>query len=550
MSKLNVILSDLDVPNTGALTDGNFDYLKVVGVGSLILGLFVIAFITTIVMKKRQHKFLTAKGGNFKIHKGIKTLFGLVLLIGILGLGLSTANRQIAQSSEVFADEEQNSDSLSIKVDDVTIEANLSSEDQFATAKNIVTVSSPAANGYTLSVYANNQDLTLEDAEDEKYTIKGLETETPAILESNTWGISLVEPEDEESEIWQAMPNEKASALILKDTNNATPANDQTEVYYGVKVNDELAAGTYSNTINYLAVANGPLRITIEDAYNTLGLQKYLGHYVMQDMNEELCNLVNILEDEGEAQLIDIRDNKLYYVAKLADGHCWMTQNLDLDIEAGRTYTPADTDIPSNWTPTRSTTDNNSIWCEGGQTDARGRCRSNNTAESFDPGDWYFHEQDEEDSPHNHAGNYYNWTAAIAMNESSEYNTEETITVDQSICPTGWALPRAGIGNGSFYNLLKEYGFTNSSIVEDTNIWSSPLYFVASASWNKSAVYAGWCGGLWTATTDITDTAYAMDFNQSGQINAGINYSSDKYYGIPVRCVSRPVPAKYTSRDI
>ena len=76
----------------------------------------------------------------------------------------------------------------------------------------------------------------------------------------------------------------------------------------------------------------------------------------MQEMNEEICSMVNVFEDAGQAQLIDIRDDKIYYVAKLADENCWMTQNLDLDIDSNRTYTSADTDLLDNttWTPTRS----------------------------------------------------------------------------------------------------------------------------------------------------------------------------------------------------
>ena len=61
---------------------------------------------------------------------------------------------------------------------------------------------------------------------------------------------------------------------------------------------------------------------------------------------------------ETEEKLVDIRDNKLYYVSKLKDGHCWMTQNLDLEIDTTRTYTHNDTDL--GWDP--DSFDTNATW--------------------------------------------------------------------------------------------------------------------------------------------------------------------------------------------
>ncbi len=69
----------------------------------------------------------------------------------------------------------------------------------------------------------------------------------------------------------------------------------------------------------------------------------------MQDMTSDICantyptteDLASMTESEKEAaklnpvtkQLYDIRDGKQYWVAKLADGNCWMTQNLALDLD-------------------------------------------------------------------------------------------------------------------------------------------------------------------------------------------------------------------------
>ena len=54
-------------------------------------------------------------------------------------------------------------------------------------------------------------------------------------------------------------------------------------------------------------------------------------------------------------QLKDTRDGKYYWVSKLADGKCWMTQNLDLDLSTSIALTPTTSDVSSNWTPEYST---------------------------------------------------------------------------------------------------------------------------------------------------------------------------------------------------
>ncbi|MBR3180013.1 hypothetical protein IKF57_00565, partial [Candidatus Saccharibacteria bacterium] len=103
----------------------------------------------------------------------------------------------------------------------------------------------------------------------------------------------------------------------------------------------------------------------------------------MQEMTFDICAAT--LEGT-EKQLRDTRDNKTYWVAKLQDGKCWMTQNLDLDLSTSKALTPYDSDVTSNWTPTRGTIDasavtNNSIsnW-------------SNDyiTPYSVNPGNWYW----------------------------------------------------------------------------------------------------------------------------------------------------------------
>ena len=69
------------------------------------------------------------------------------------------------------------------------------------------------------------------------------------------------------------------------------------------------------------------------------------GIQTMQEMTSTIC--ADAAENDT-AQLTDTRDGKQYWVTKLADGNCWMTQNLDLDItESG--LSANDTDIDADW---------------------------------------------------------------------------------------------------------------------------------------------------------------------------------------------------------
>ncbi len=64
----------------------------------------------------------------------------------------------------------------------------------------------------------------------------------------------------------------------------------------------------------------------------------------MQDVDKSVCNN---LPAGAEFQLRDKRDEKIYWIGKLSDGLCWMTQNLDLDLKQGQVLTSVLSDTPS-----------------------------------------------------------------------------------------------------------------------------------------------------------------------------------------------------------
>ncbi|MBQ3445488.1 hypothetical protein IJG29_02050 [Candidatus Saccharibacteria bacterium] len=166
-------------------------------------------------------------------------------------------------------------------------------------------------------------------------------------------------------------------------SNTDTTTGSTINASYAVKVANLQAADTYTGKVKYTMVhpsSNTATGFTFDDAFQLAGKTRVSGtsYFAMQDMNAAICNKVTtpLTTDAAstpQAQLIDIRDNKVYWVAKLMDGKCWMTQNLDLDLgsvalNSDNTNINPNTPVNSDtgyslvdnkitWTPTRSTID-------------------------------------------------------------------------------------------------------------------------------------------------------------------------------------------------
>jgi uncharacterized protein (TIGR02145 family) len=228
--------------------------------------------------------------------------------------------------------------------------------------------------------------------------------------------------------------------------------------------------------------------------------------------------------------LKDNRDNEVYTVAKLADGNCWMTENLRLDNNA--TINATNTNGPISTFTALGPSSNS--WC----TDSSESCfnqsmfNTNNIANPVSPmtgtnANIYSY------------SNYYNWYSATAGNGTySKYSG----TVSGDLCPAGWHLPYGGYttsekgGNtsGGFYYLNQQMG-GNTSATGSNNWRSFPNNFVYSGHWNGSSANSrGGLGSYWSSTADSTNNAYNLDFN-SRYVDP--MYYSNKVNGYSVRCV-------------
>ena len=150
---------------------------------------------------------------------------------------------------------------------------------------------------------------------------------------------------------YNAVPSSYTLVASRTSGTNMTIDTDITGSYfnttYNIYASSVQPAGSYEGKVKYLMVhphSTGS-NIGFDEAFAFSGKERHGFYYAMQDMTAEICNTVDVYDENSQTQLIDIRDNKLYWVAKLQDGHCWMTQNLDFNISSNITLNSNTTDL-------------------------------------------------------------------------------------------------------------------------------------------------------------------------------------------------------------
>ena len=446
-----------------------------------------------------------------------------------------------------------------------------------------VVVSSNTLSGYTVSANTNDEDLTSNignnsnsnsNSSNSNYTFSSLATDASledlSTADDNTWGYSYSLDSGVSWSNYSGLS--MSSNRVLYDTNS--PADNKTiGLKIGAKASSNQPSGVYTTTINFMAVSK-VTPTSLLDAYRNEHKTMVNGYYTMQDMTNTICANTDIYDEQ--LQVIDIRDNKVYWISKLRDDNCWMTQNLDLNLETTPTnvlpltsdntdlnlygsmgytssngYSCSNPDDPEatltndcsgedeviTWVPERDTIPEGSLDSTTWQNDSY-------NPYSYDRG---LAAPNGEMNGHGYTGNYYNWTASIASNNGSSYNSARTAA--NSICPAGWRLPNTAPTEGGyeFSKLLYKYGVTTDD--QNTSgyasggfnkIIASPLYFVRGgyieAYSNSSLSGSGYSGRYWSST--------AKDRNYTGALwlfdsNIQLNYGPYKSAGLSIRCLAK-----------
>lgn len=298
----------------------------------------------------------------------------------------------------------------------------------------------------------------------------------------------------------------------------------------------------------------------------------------MQDVTPAECAAV---ENDAEKQLIDKRDGKKYWVIKLRDGSCWMTQDLKYNIvadENGKVELTSElTDInPDNvdddYYEYRIGANGEKIWLWNENswlppTETYMYVKGNtgqgaNTTFSWNRGDWVmkkavlnnkariwvidedengneyqayqpsnslppgvtYDEETKTYNPHYLSGNYYQYNTATAGGRVSKNHPIS------SICPRGWTLPRTPDQGGMFSVAMTLY-----SSGEVKSVFSWPLYFSEIGYHLNGNVDFGEAY-YWESWFRDYQNVFSL---VSGTVWPGTVKNRSQYWGIPVRCQVR-----------
>ncbi len=481
----------------------------------------------------------------------------------------------------------QTSSSVSLSLSSGTIQTDLDAanastnpDEAGKVLSQTATITVGNTDGYTVYVSGNTN---LTGRNNTNHKIPSITSSKTLGSMSNEWGYYGVLGDSEASynpsTSFKAMTTSQQSV----GTGGATSSSvtKKLTLFYGARVNNSAAEDFYGNTVTLSVVAQPR---TVTSTVATFG-----GITQMQQLTPAICKAANV---NDTAFLADVRDGKKYWVTKMLDGNCWMSQNLDFNISTSN-VTTATSDVKSDWASSSSyppqttvTTINATTlgygynnyastysWDMGdyviiNPTTTTG-CSNNNMGPSVCPDQFtvigsrtpstdpnFFKNNgatytDVEYDAHYLVGNHYAWNTAAAGTGKAIVDADAS----GSICPKNWKLPSSAtdidtVTEGTYAYLLQQYGLASAwdkgsligtgSTDENTyNIALSPLFFVRGGNVlpHSSTKFwvAGGLGDYWSSrAASRTSQAYYLSIYTS--INPS-SFSNYRYIGHSLRCL-------------
>ncbi len=356
-------------------------------------------------------------------------------------------------------------------------------------------------------------------------------------LQSNSAGLAIPAEYADHTTIpdgW-ALVAQRTSGLVSPDAAEA----DSFQATYGAYIASNQISGTYTGQVKYML-----LNPNTKAPFTTIEEMETMQEFTA--LSAAGKKGVKALMPVGQQYTLkDARDGKTYYVAKMADGNVWMTQNLDYDLNTDQTLTPLDTDLPAGatWTPSAANlagtwatsatlpySYNTTDLCWTGTVATTAGNLTNATRATA---------CNDSTNPHYRIGNYYNWTAAVALMDSSAYATKGQ-DLDQSICPAGWRLPKPS-GDPSMVNLQTNVVNNGGTFTAGTagTIQGDPFYFTYAGYYRSTSSYqAATQGNYWLSAPNNATTAYSVLYKHDGTLTPQ-NTAANRSDGFSVRCVLR-----------
>ena len=427
--------------------------------------------------------------------------------------------------------------------------------DTFYTGTASVSATTNNQTGYTLTM-ANNDTNTSLVNDDYDSTTAGQYAGTIDSIASNItvdstgsnftvnkWGYAI----DSAPSVFKPIPTSTAAEEVKKTTE---AGSGSATVTFGTKVDGDLVAGSYEDTVVFSLTANFVPPKKLKDLTSMQQLADY----------PEACTNT---EEHGSAVLEDLRDGQQYTVFKAKDGNCWMGENLRYGVNpdgTGHPFVAADaalSDSGLNSTKMLDLTYDSSNPNTAGRikNGASGMKTADNSANAFADNTENYTEpyiniyQANDVAAYDGQTKYgvlYNYCAVTGGTACTDSSTDYNPT--GSVCPKGWKLPGmtanpTGSGattDGSvktYNNLFNAYGVTNNASGFSV-ITSSPLFFVRAGFSSDGSIgdhSSSGSGSYWSSTKYAsTSSAYRL-YVDSSSVTRTSRY---RYYGISSRCVS------------
>ena len=422
-------------------------------------------------------------------------LIFVLSLITISGLTFNSSNTFAANSASIDANVNIR-DSLTLNItrngaptSNVTLNLDPASN-PFSYQDLDIAVGTNNETGYVLNMSATNTNLV--NVADNTKTIPTLSTGT-SITETefrncttsdclNKWGYS--------KDSGNYIPFKNIELLSNSERTN----NDHTTLRFATKIDYTKPSGQYETNLIFEATANPLLD-------------------VMQDLNSALCTT------SGPLAVIDSRDNQKYYVQRLADGNCWMLNNLRLGQDKSTTdiiyLNNTDSDV------------NGSFELKGKLSDGIFISTTIDNINDVNDSSQYYCTTD--------YGCYYNWftsTAGVGDHTTTSGN------VNYSICPKGWTLPT----QTQFTSLSTAYNNSATALLvnptnlpENANGANAPGLLLGGAYGSSGPNLVGSHGFYWSSTPyPAPQYGYILYHNTSTVFLGNGHY---KYAGNAVRCL-------------
>ncbi|MBQ7201774.1 InlB B-repeat-containing protein [Candidatus Saccharibacteria bacterium] len=265
------------------------------------------------------------------------------------------------------------------------------------------------------------------------------------------------------------------------------------------------------------------------------------------------------LAQGGVTALKDTRDNQVYAVAKLADGNCWMIENLRLNDNHSTDYEKMQgvggvyNGLSESTTNFSVSTVDTPLYTINPRT----------TTKSFISGDYqqYRFPKYNNDNTLNSVshmvantqnvysyGNYYSFAAAMA-NTSIMITSNVSENTGSSLCPAGWVLPTAGSAtSGKQFNVLKTVLDTSAKARE------YPNNFVYSGSAQNSSITGRGTNSTYVSRSindnDAATYYYFHIVDSSSQHMYEVASYAQKYWGHSIRCIrATSIPITLSAND-